>query len=185
MAMAALNANPVFAAAAAKGAGASPPSTEYQRETLDQAVNKTINSCMKKKVDSGMIHPTKCYGIRRTFEVPGMEETDLTIHSEDCVFHVHRFMLSLASPVWNRMLNGPFAESTSDIIVFEEDNPLALNYVLGILYCPEEFSQHSNPHLNLNMISRGSETDIEAGNPPWCISHTLTPLTIPLLDFYY
>ena len=95
MAMAALNANPVFAAAAAKGAGTSPPSTEYQQEgNLDQAVSKTINSCMKQKVDSGMIHPTKCYGIQRTFEVPGMEEIDLTIQSEDCVFHVHRSMLS-------------------------------------------------------------------------------------------
>ena len=42
------------------------------------------------------------------------------------------------------MLNGAFAESTSSIILFEEDCPVALNFVLEILYYPEEFSAYSD-----------------------------------------
>lgn len=79
----------------------------------------------------------------RTFKLAGAAESDLTIHCDDYVFHVHRSLLSMASPVWDRMLNGYFAESTSSIISFEEDCPRALNYVLEILYYPEEFSMQS------------------------------------------
>ena len=53
------------------------------------------------------------------------------------MFHVHRSVLSQVSPVWNRMLNGDFAEATSSI-VFEEDSPGALSYVLESIYFAEE-----------------------------------------------
>ena len=91
--------------------------------------------------------------MERTFEVANNAESDLAIHCEDSVFHVHRALLSLASPVWDRMLNGEFAESVSDTIVFEEDCPRALGYVLEILYFPEQFSMYT---------LSGSETDLEA-----------------------
>ena len=74
--------------------------------------------------------------LERTYKVASAAESDLTIHCKGSVFHVHRSLLSLASPAWNRMLNGDFAESTSSTIVFEEDCPRALSYVLDILYGP-------------------------------------------------
>lgn len=161
MAMADLNANPVFAAAAAAGAGT------FSQHNLPTLHPPTINGGWKddEKIGGGgscQHERSGGYGMHRIFEVAGTEETDLTIQCEDSVFHVHRSVLSLASPVWNRMLNGAFAESTSSIIVFEEDSPLALNYVLGILYCPEEFCQHSNPQPNQNLISRGPKAEVEA-----------------------
>ena len=72
--------------------------------------------------------------MERTFEVTNARESDLTIHCEDSVFHVHRALLSRASPFWNRMLKN---ESISDTIVLEGDSPVALNYVLEALYYAE------------------------------------------------
>jgi len=77
----------------------------------------------------------------RTSEVASGAESDLVIHCEDSVFHVHRSVLSLASPVFEKMLNGEFAESMTSTIVFEEDSPDALNYVLEILYYSEKLSR--------------------------------------------
>ena len=162
MAMAALNANPVFAAAAAVGAGTSPPNILPTTSLPSNHNNGGGLGGVRIGQQRSKQQQRKGYGIQRTFEVPSDAESDLAIHCEDSVFHVHRALLSLASPVWDRMLNGAFAESISDTIVFEEDCPLALNYVLGILYCPEEFSQHSNPFPNLNIIRRGSEAEVEA-----------------------
>ena len=75
--------------------------------------------------------------MERTFKVASGAESDLTIHCEGCVFHVHRSLLSLASPVWNRMLTGDFAEAASNTIVFEGDCARALRYALEILYYPD------------------------------------------------
>ena len=88
--------------------------------------------------------------MERTFTVGSGAESDLEIHCEDSTFHVHRSMLSLASPVWDRMLNGAFKESTSSTIVFEQDSPRALNYLLELIY----FSKYS--------WIRGSEAEVEA-----------------------
>ena len=162
MAMAALNANPVFAAAAAVGAGTSPPNILPTTSLPSNHNNGGGLGGVRIGQQRSKLQQKKGYGMQRTFEVASDAESDLAIHCEDSVFHVHRALLSLASPVWDRMLNGAFAESVSDTIVFEEDCPLALNYVLGILYCPEEFSQHSNPFPNLNIIRRGSEAEVEA-----------------------
>jgi len=95
------------------------------------------------------------FAMERTFEVASAVECDLAIHCESCVFHVHRSVLSLASPVWNRMLNGAFAESTSSAIVFEEDNPYALTHVLEILYHPERFTTY-------HICAFATETETEA-----------------------
>lgn len=59
---------------------------------------------------------------------------DLTLQCESFIFHVHREIISQASPVFMSFLNGPFVESSTKVITLNEDDPDSLKLVIDIIY---------------------------------------------------
>jgi hypothetical protein len=76
------------------------------------------------KVDQRILKMEHIYGIN----------CDLTLRCEPFVFHVHRDVISEASPVFMSLLKGPFAESSTEIIALNEDNPESLKLVIDVIY---------------------------------------------------
>ncbi|CAN0054906.1 unnamed protein product, partial [Pylaiella littoralis] len=53
----------------------------------------------------------------------GFEDGDMKLNFAGATFKVHRAVFAQASPVWNAMLTGSFAESNGDTIEFDGDDP--------------------------------------------------------------
>lgn len=66
----------------------------------------------------------------------GFEDGDVTLNFKGgAIFNVHRGVVAEASPVWNAMLNGQFAESKSDTIVFTgDDHPEIARLCIELIY---------------------------------------------------
>jgi hypothetical protein len=60
--------------------------------------------------------------------------SNLTLRCDSHIYHVHRDILSQASPVFMSLLEGPFAEASTNIITLEGDNPASLKVVIDIIY---------------------------------------------------
>ena len=79
----------------------------------------------------------------------GFIESDLNM-----CFHVHRETLMRASPVWNAMLRGDFNERSSNTLIFEDDDPSSIKFILDVLYgnhltndTPTECDHNNLSHL--------------------------------------
>ena len=62
------------------------------------------------------------------------ERSDVVLVVEDKEFHVHRWMLSLQSPVFDVMFNGKFKDSTQEKIELKDDKHGAMLLFLQLLY---------------------------------------------------
>ena len=60
--------------------------------------------------------------------------TDLALEAENEILHVHRCILSLWSPVFNRMLTGDFKEKNAEIIPLPGKSAHEIRQMLGIMY---------------------------------------------------
>jgi hypothetical protein len=66
--------------------------------------------------------------------------SNLILRCDSHIYHVHRDILSQASPVFMSLLEGPFAEASTDlyprtdIITLEGDNPASLKVVIDIIF---------------------------------------------------
>ena len=61
-------------------------------------------------------------------------ESDVVLVVEDKKFHVHRYILSLQSPVFKAMFNGNFKDSEQDEIELKDDKYQAMLQFLTLLY---------------------------------------------------
>ena len=62
------------------------------------------------------------------------ERSDVVLVVEDKEFHVHRWMLSMQSPVFDAMFNGSFKDSTQEKIELKDDKHEAMLLFLQLLY---------------------------------------------------
>jgi hypothetical protein len=59
---------------------------------------------------------------------------DLTLCCQQFIFHVHRDIISQASPVFMSRLNCPFIKFSNEMIHLGKDDPTSLKLVFGIIY---------------------------------------------------
>ena len=75
---------------------------------------------------------------RNVFSLP-WNDSDVVLVVEDEQFHVHRYILSLQSPVFKAMLNGNFKDAQQDKIELKDDKYEAMIQFLKLLYPPTMF----------------------------------------------
>ena len=66
---------------------------------------------------------------------------------EDNEFHVHRYILSLQSPVFKAMFNGNFKDSQQDKVELKDDEYEAMLLFLQLLY-PSNMLDEGNVSIN-------------------------------------
>lgn len=66
--------------------------------------------------------------------VYGHGASNLTLICEEFTFAIHCDVFSQSSEVWDKMLNGAFAESLEETVTLHGDDPQALKLTLDIVY---------------------------------------------------
>jgi hypothetical protein len=87
-------------------------------------------------------------------------DSNLTLRCELHTYHVHREILSQASPFFMSLLEGPFVEASTDIITLEGDDPVSLKIVIDIIYLGILATRTFNPNQDLNVDTVGVDTII-------------------------
>ena len=83
------------------------------------------------------------------FSVPwGNSDVVLIVEGEG--FHVHRWMLSLQSPVFSGMFNGNFKDSSQEKIELKDDKHEAMLPFLKLLYPPNMLKDDGKPSVEIN-----------------------------------
>ena len=85
-------------------------------------------------------------GERSVFSQP-WNGSDVVLVVEEKEFHVHRYILSLQSPVFKAMFNGNFRDAKQDKIELEDDKYEAMLEFLKLLYPATMFDEDN---LNIN-----------------------------------
>ncbi len=75
------------------------------------------------------------------------EDSDVVLVVEDNEFHVHRYILSLQSPVFKAMFNGDFKDSQQDKVELNDDKYEAMLLFLQLLY-PSNMLDEGNASIN-------------------------------------
>ena len=82
-------------------------------------------------------------GNKNVFATP-WDDSDLVLIVEDKELHVHRWILTMQSPVFKAMLDGHFKESSLDKITLEDDFESMLRF-LEALYPPSMLKEVRAP----------------------------------------
>ena len=80
-------------------------------------------------------------------------DSDVVLVVEDKEFHVHRYILSLQSPVFKAMFNGNFRDAQQDKIELKDDKYEAMLEFLKLLY-PATMFDEGNVNINDENILR-------------------------------
>ena len=83
------------------------------------------------------------------------DDSDVVLVVEHKEFHVHRWMLSLQSPVFKAMFDGSFKDSTQEKIKLKDDKHEAMSVFLKLLYPPNMVDKNNGKSLinNKNVLS--------------------------------